>query len=56
MYFVSEDRFELSGERSIIGRAAVLHAGTDDLGKGGDEGNEKFPFCQQYCFVFHTNI
>ena len=39
MYYVSEDRFELSGERSIVGRAAVLHAGTDDLGLGGDEGN-----------------
>lgn len=39
MYNVSEDRFEVRGDRSVVGRAVVLHAGTDDLGLGGDEGN-----------------
>ena len=43
---MSEDKFDLSGEKSIIGRAVVLHAGTDDLGKGGDDGNTIL-----FCFV-----
>merc|ERR1712169_95868 len=32
---------QLSGENTIIGRAIVVHAGEDDLGKGGDEGSLK---------------
>lgn len=28
---------QLNGEQSIIGRSVVVHAGTDDLGKGGFE-------------------
>ncbi|KAJ3479557.1 hypothetical protein NLI96_g8971 [Meripilus lineatus] len=35
--FTFEDRLiSLNGETSILGRSIVLHAGTDDLGKGGD--------------------
>ena len=41
---MSEDKFDLSGDKSIIGRAVVLHAGTDDLGKGGDDGSAPFYF------------
>ncbi|KAL5266869.1 hypothetical protein ACHWQZ_G004046 [Mnemiopsis leidyi] len=41
VYNVSEDRFEVRGDRSVVGRAVVLHAGTDDLGLGGDEGSRK---------------
>jgi len=40
-YYVDTDRFVLEGERSLVGRAVVLHAGTDDLGKGGNEGSRK---------------
>ena len=29
-------RFELLGDRSVIGRGFVVHADEDDLGKGGD--------------------
>jgi len=35
--FKFEDRLiSLNGPMSIVGRAVVLHAGTDDLGRGGD--------------------
>lgn len=30
----------LSGKESVIGRAIVVHAGQDDLGRGGDAGSE----------------
>ena len=30
-------RVDLSGDRSVVGRAVVVHADRDDLGKGGDE-------------------
>ena len=30
----------MSGERSIIGRAIVVHQGTDDLGLGGSPGSK----------------
>ena len=30
----------MSGERSIIGRAIVVHEGIDDLGLGGNEGSK----------------
>ena len=28
-------------ENSIVGRAVVVHAGTDDLGEGGDDESKK---------------
>ncbi|XP_063686258.1 uncharacterized protein LOC134820012 [Bolinopsis microptera] len=40
-FYVEEDRFALEGENSLRGRAVVLHAGTDDLGLGGDNGSRK---------------
>lgn len=40
-YYGSTDRFVLEGERSLVGLGVVLHAGTDDLGLGGDEGSLK---------------
>ena len=30
---------DLYGEESVIGRGLVLHAGEDDLGRGGDAGS-----------------
>lgn len=29
----------LSGEQSVVGRACMVHALTDDLGLGGDDGS-----------------
>jgi len=41
-HFTLEDSLiSLNGPLSIVGRAVVLHAGTDDLGKGGDEESLK---------------
>ncbi|KAK0487565.1 superoxide dismutase [Armillaria novae-zelandiae] len=37
----SDSLISLNGPLSIIGRAVVVHAGTDDLGKGGDEESLK---------------
>jgi Cu-Zn family superoxide dismutase len=34
-------RVDLVGDRSIVGRAIVIHADEDDLGKGGDEESLK---------------
>jgi len=31
----------LSGENNILGRGVVIHAGQDDLGRGGDDGSLK---------------
>ena len=35
------ERVDLSGDRSVVGRALVIHADEDDLGKGGDEESLK---------------
>ena len=32
---------DLTGERSVVGRAIVIHSDVDDLGKGGDEESLK---------------
>jgi len=34
---IADAQIPLSGENSIIGRAVVVHAGEDDLGKGGHD-------------------
>jgi Cu-Zn family superoxide dismutase len=34
-------RVDLSGDRSVVGRAVVVHSDRDDLGKGGDEESLK---------------
>jgi Cu-Zn family superoxide dismutase len=34
-------RVDLSGDRSVVGRAIVIHSDEDDLGKGGDEESLK---------------
>jgi len=37
-----EDKFiKLIGPESVIGRTIVVHSGTDDLGKGGNEESKK---------------
>jgi len=36
---ITDSIISLWGERSIIGRAIVVHEGPDDLGLGGDEGS-----------------
>ncbi|KAL1958654.1 hypothetical protein VTO42DRAFT_3997 [Malbranchea cinnamomea] len=37
-----EDRLvKLIGEESVLGRTIVVHAGTDDLGRGGNEESKK---------------
>ena len=37
-----DDKFiKLIGPESVIGRTVVVHAGTDDLGKGGNEESLK---------------
>ena len=34
---ISDKQIKLIGEHSVLGRTIVVHAGTDDLGKGGHE-------------------
>ncbi|KAF6006648.1 Superoxide dismutase [Cu-Zn] [Brettanomyces bruxellensis] len=36
---IKDKLVKLIGANSIIGRTVVVHAGTDDLGKGGDAGS-----------------
>ncbi|KAI0632053.1 superoxide dismutase [Trametes polyzona] len=36
-----DSQISLNGPLSIVGRAVVVHAGTDDLGKGGDDESLK---------------
>jgi len=40
-FTIKADRIDLIGDRSIIGRAIVIHENEDDLGKGGDEESLK---------------
>merc|ERR1712002_1029909 len=39
MIKINDNLALLSGDNSILGKAIVIHEGTDDLGKGGDEGS-----------------
>ena len=38
---VDDKLIKLIGSESVIGRTVVVHAGTDDLGKGGHEESKK---------------
>uniref|UniRef100_A0A0J6F484 Superoxide dismutase [Cu-Zn] n=1 Tax=Coccidioides posadasii RMSCC 3488 TaxID=454284 RepID=A0A0J6F484_COCPO len=38
---VEDKQIKLIGEHSVLGRTVVVHAGTDDLGKGGNEESKK---------------
>lgn len=38
---ITDDWISLNGINSIIGRGLVIHAGRDDMGKGGDDGSLK---------------
>lgn len=38
---VQDPLVKLIGSESVIGRTVVVHAGTDDLGKGGNEESKK---------------
>lgn len=38
---VSDKFIKLIGPESVLGRTIVVHAGTDDLGQGGDEESKK---------------
>ena len=40
-FTIKADRVDLIGDRSVVGRAVVVHADVDDLGKGGDEESLK---------------
>ena len=35
-FTIVAERVDLVGDRSVIGRGIVIHAGVDDLGRGGD--------------------
>jgi len=37
----TDSLIKLIGEQSILGRTIVIHGGTDDLGKGGNEESKK---------------
>lgn len=41
MVDIVDDLVSLVGPNSVIGRAVVVHSGTDDLGLRGDEGSLK---------------
>jgi len=38
---VVDDMAQLTGADSVLGRSIVIHAGRDDLGRGGDHGSTK---------------
>ncbi|KAH8998430.1 superoxide dismutase [Lactarius akahatsu] len=40
-FTLTDNLISLNGPRSILGRAVVVHAGTDDFGLGGDEESLK---------------
>jgi Cu-Zn family superoxide dismutase len=34
---ITDSLIQLSGEHTVVGRSIMVHAGVDDLGKGGHE-------------------
>jgi superoxide dismutase, Cu-Zn family len=38
---IEDNQIKLIGPESVLGRMIVVHAGKDDLGKGGDEESLK---------------
>lgn len=38
---ITDSHVKLIGEHSVLGRTIVVHAGTDDLGKGGHAESKK---------------
>ena len=40
-FSIKAERVDLIGDRSVVGRAFVVHKDVDDLGKGGDEESLK---------------
>ncbi|KPI36908.1 Superoxide dismutase [Cu-Zn] [Cyphellophora attinorum] len=38
---ITDEHVKLIGEHSVLGRTVVTHAGTDDLGKGGNDESKK---------------
>ena len=40
-FTIKAERVDLVGERSVVGRAIVVHADVDDLGQGGDAESRK---------------
>lgn len=38
---VTDNLVKLIGPHSVLGRTVVVHSGTDDLGKGGNEESKK---------------
>jgi len=36
----NDPQLKLTGEHSIVGRSVVVHAGTDDLGRGGHDDSK----------------
>uniref|UniRef100_A0A151TXJ4 Superoxide dismutase [Cu-Zn] n=1 Tax=Cajanus cajan TaxID=3821 RepID=A0A151TXJ4_CAJCA len=40
-FSITVSQIPLTGPNSIIGRAVVVHAGPDDLGKGGNEESKR---------------
>ncbi|KAA0191207.1 Superoxide dismutase (Cu-Zn)-like protein 2 [Hyalella azteca] len=39
-YLIVDHSVAFSGEDSIVGKSIVMHADTDDLGRGGDKGSQ----------------
>ncbi|KAK2811442.1 Superoxide dismutase [Cu-Zn] [Emmonsiellopsis sp. PD_5] len=54
---IEDAQIKLIGEQSVLGRTVVVHAGTDDLGKGGNEESKKTgnagprPACGMYTLL-----
>ena len=52
---IVDRQIQLYGPHSIVGRAVMLHAGKDDLGKGGDAESKKTGNAGVFCTLFCAN-